>query len=328
MGSIDDPLWQALSTMRIEPEGAALTFTRRLARENGWSTAHAAAVVQEYKRFLYLAALSVDPVTPSEQVDQAWHLHLAYTRHYWGELCARIVGRPLHHGPTAGGSAEGRKFRALYAQTLARYRDTFGFPPPAAIWPPTEQRFAANYQWVDRSQTIVLPRRSVSIAALAGGAALLAACTALAADQVVADGTPLTGSFFRGVLASDLGFFVGILLLFAVLVVIVNAIGLWRGKGGARQQTRGRRSRRQRQGDSSSGSDSPSDGWSGEGIGSAAAGAGAVGFAAGGGDFGGGGAEGDWDSGGDTGSNDSGSDSSGGDSGCSGCGGGCGGGGD
>lgn len=322
MGFIDDPVWQALDAMRIEPEGASLTFTRRLARENGWSAAYASAVVREYRRFLYLAATGSTPVTPSEQVDQAWHLHLAYTRHYWGELCAAIIGRPLHHGPTAGGGAEGRKFRSLYTQTLARYRDTFGSEPPSDIWPPTEQRFATQYQWVDRSRNFVVPRRTASIAALAGGAALLAACSVLAADTAGAGGASLADSFFHGVLASDLGFFALLVPLFFVLVVTVNIISYLRRKGGQKAR---RRNARRRDGDSSSGSDYSSDGWSGGG--SSATAAGGAAFVAGGGDFGGGGAEGDWDSGGDSGGSDSGGgDSGGGDSGCSGCGGGCGGG--
>lgn len=316
MGIIDTSLWHALATMRIEPDGASLTFTKRLARENGWSRNHAAAVVEEYRRFLYLAATGSDPVTPSEQVDQAWHLHLAYTRHYWGELCARIIGRPLHHGPTAGGGAEGRKYRNLYAATLERYRATFAEDPPAEIWPPVELRFSGRYQWVDCSRHYVLPRRMVSIAGMAGGAALLAACTALAADTAGANAPLAFKSFFNGVLGSDLGFFALMVLLFIAMVVIVNVIDHLRGKG---RRTRRKARRRGDNSDSSGDSDYTGDGWSGGGAGAGAAAAGGAAFMAGGGDFGGSGADGDWDSGGDS------DGGSGGDSGCSGCGGGCGG---
>ena len=98
-----DPLWKALAAMRIEAGGAALTFAARLARENGWSAAHAAAVVEEYRRFLYLAA-TAGPVTPSEDVDQAWHLHLSYTRHYWEVPCG-AVGRQVQVGPNSASFA-------------------------------------------------------------------------------------------------------------------------------------------------------------------------------------------------------------------------------
>jgi len=54
-------LRDSLAAMRIAPEGAALTFEARLAREQGWSSARAARVVEEYRRFLYLAATNGRP---------------------------------------------------------------------------------------------------------------------------------------------------------------------------------------------------------------------------------------------------------------------------
>jgi hypothetical protein len=311
MGVIDESLWAALSAMRIEPEGATLTFTRRLARENGWSRPHSARVVEEYRRFLYLAATHPTPVTPSEQVDQAWHLHLAYTRHYWGELCAVIIGRPLHHGPTAGGGAEGRKYRSLYTETLQRYRATFGAEPPPDIWPPTDIRFAANYQWVDRSRYFVLPRRTVSIAGIAGGAVLLAACTALAADTAGKKGSSALKpvmDFVFGTNAGLIAFVIaGTLLLFAIAMLIDRL----RRKGSGLEAASDGKTRRKRQlRDSTGGGDGGSEGWSAGGSGTAVAGGAA--FMGAGGDFGGSGADGGWESSGDTG---------GGDSGCGGCGG-------
>ena len=86
---------QALDQFSIDPQGATLTFVQRLCRENGWSVPYAERVVREYKRFAFLAVEAGHPVTPSEDVDQAWHLHLAYTRNYWHEFCA-ILGKPLH----------------------------------------------------------------------------------------------------------------------------------------------------------------------------------------------------------------------------------------
>ena len=61
-------------------------------------------VIEEYRKFLYLLASAGHPVTPSDQVDQAWHLHLTYTRSYWEDLCEKTIGKPLHHGPTKGGA--------------------------------------------------------------------------------------------------------------------------------------------------------------------------------------------------------------------------------
>lgn len=316
MGYRDDPLWQGLAAMRIEPEGASLTFCKRLARENGWSKRFAAEVIEEYRRFVYLAATGSTPVTPSEEIDQVWHLHLAYTRHYWGVLCGEIIGQPLHHGPTAGGSAEARKYRGHYAGTLARYRKTFGHEPPPAIWPTSQARFAGRFQRVDRSRHMIVARRPFNIAALIGGAGLLAACTALAATG----GKPLASdpdNFFFS-LGLDLPLYAAVFVffvLFAVWRVIARAKNRSLGQppGAARQRKR-QRGTMESSGGSGYAADSSSSGAAGAATGGAA-------FAAGGGDFGGSGADGNWDN------SDSGSGSS--DSGCSssGCGGGCGGGG-
>ena len=88
----------------MDEPGAALPFTSRLAREQGWSHAFAARAIREYKRFLILAMEAGHPVTPSEAVDQVWHLHLVYTVSYW-KGCARarwgvncITGLPAEAG--------------------------------------------------------------------------------------------------------------------------------------------------------------------------------------------------------------------------------------
>jgi hypothetical protein len=171
-------------TMRIEVKGAKLRFAARLAGENGWSAGRAAAVVEEYRRFLFLAA-TAGPVTPSEDVDQAWHLHLSYTRHYWDVLCGEILGRPLHHDPTEGGSAERALYHGQYEGTLARYRAVFGAAPPCDIWPDAKTRFAARPLRIDAGRYWLVAKAPVRrLPLLAGAAMLVAACTALAANSV------------------------------------------------------------------------------------------------------------------------------------------------
>jgi hypothetical protein len=179
-------LWQAIAQMRIEPAGAKRTFGSRLAEENGWSRAFAAKVDAEYRRFLYLAATAGRDVTPSDAVDQAWHLHLGYSRHYWDVLCGQVLGRPLHHGPSAGGGAEARRYRAQYADTLALYAETFGAPPPADIWPDPTTRFSGRWRRVDAEQVLVVPRRALRAGLGLGLALPLVACAdALAAGAAL-----------------------------------------------------------------------------------------------------------------------------------------------
>ncbi len=164
----------ALSTPR-EPKAAppSFPFRARLARENGWRPSYAARVVEEYRRFLYLAAVSGHSVTPSEAVDQAWHLHLCYTRSYWDRLCRDVLGFRLHHGPTRGGRAEAAHYDAQYRATLASYQRVFGAPPPDEIWPPTNRRFGRDLRWrrVWTADAWVLPKRPLLVT-LAVGIAL------------------------------------------------------------------------------------------------------------------------------------------------------------
>jgi hypothetical protein len=134
----DQNLWDRLETMEIDPPGATTRFQHRLKQYNKWTDEFAARVTKEYRRFLYLAARAGHPVTPSDTVDQAWHLHLIYTRHYWWELCDEILGMQLHHEPSAGGTVESNKFQRQYEQTIESYKATFGEAPPADIWPVRE----------------------------------------------------------------------------------------------------------------------------------------------------------------------------------------------
>lgn len=155
-------LWQRIEAFRLDDPEAALTFSRRLARENGWDHAFAKRVVEEYKRFVFLAMIAGHQVTPSDEVDQAWHLHLTYTRSYWGELCGEVLGQPLHHGPTKGGQQEGERFEDQYEQTLASYRKAFGEEPPVDVWPSSEVRFgeATDFVRVNRQRVWLLSKPS------------------------------------------------------------------------------------------------------------------------------------------------------------------------
>ena len=131
----DKVLWARLEAMEIDPPDATTRFHHRLKQYNKWTDEFAGRVTKEYRRFLYLAARAGHPVTPSDTVDQAWHLHLIYTRHYWEELCGKILGLQLHHEPSAGGAVESSKFERQYERTIESYQAAFGEAPPADIWP-------------------------------------------------------------------------------------------------------------------------------------------------------------------------------------------------
>ncbi len=105
-------------------------------------------------------------MTPSDAVDQAWHLHLTYSRDYWQVFCPQILGADLHHGPTQGGTAERTRFYRQYADTLAAYEAAFAAAPPLAIWPAAHRRFFVDPKSVrvNLFHDIVVSRR-VALAA-------------------------------------------------------------------------------------------------------------------------------------------------------------------
>lgn len=174
-----------IEQFELDSPGVRLRFADRLARENGWTVAFARRVITEYKRFCFLAMEAGHPVTPSEHVDQAWHLHLVYTRSYWEEFCPNVLGKPLHHGPTKGGAAESHKHHDWYAKTLASYQRLFGEAPPVDIWTPADQRFHHDAAWrrVNWRDNWVLPKRPVREALkLTAAGIMLMAVVGCAAD--------------------------------------------------------------------------------------------------------------------------------------------------
>ncbi|MBC8137569.1 MAG: hypothetical protein H8F28_16935 [Fibrella sp.] len=168
------PLYEKLKNFPLDFAQATFPFSRRLRLENGWTEDYTRRVLLEYRRFLFLAAVSDNPVAPPDAVDQAWHLHMVYTRSYWDELCGEILGFPLHHGPTRGGQAEADKFTDWYVRTLESYRVWFGEMPPADIWLPVPEKLQKErnrFQRVNTSQNWVIPKR---LPRFAPGVALLA----------------------------------------------------------------------------------------------------------------------------------------------------------
>ncbi len=158
----DHPVWRRLSDYAIGPADAPLSFADRLARENGWTREYADRVIEAYKRFVFLAVTGDSEVTPSDAVDQAWHLHLTYTRDYWERFCPQVLGKPLHHGPTRGGPEDRARFFEQYAQTLRRHEAVFG-PAPADIWPSAAQRLLDDprARRVHPRDAIILSRKAV-----------------------------------------------------------------------------------------------------------------------------------------------------------------------
>jgi uncharacterized protein (TIGR04222 family) len=204
--------WQRIAAHPFEDPTVGLDFCTRLAREHGWTREEARAVIEEYRRFAFLAVVAGHEVTPSDHVDEVWHLHLTYTRDYWRTWCPEVLGCELHHGPTRGGAENAARYRAQYAETLASYERVFGAPPPARWWPGTHERFRApqRFQRVDRAQVWVIPRPRFAlpqrIAALIGLAcALPSPAFALPANPLDWTAAPFLALYGVAMLVSIVG---------------------------------------------------------------------------------------------------------------------------
>ena len=126
--------WQKIKSFSFDRPGALYPYSRRLAEENGWDESYTQVVIAEYRKFIYLLAKSGHMVTPSLDVDEAWHLHLNNSRSYWLELCGKLLGNRLIHHHPGNGFEDGEKiFKAVYERTLSEYQEAFG-DPPLRVW--------------------------------------------------------------------------------------------------------------------------------------------------------------------------------------------------
>jgi hypothetical protein len=98
----------------------------------GYDPAQLDLMEQEYRRFLalHLAYPEMD-VVPCKIVDELWHQHILDTAAY-REDCEAIFGFFLDHFRYFGmrGADDERALNDAYAETLDRYREAFGEPPP------------------------------------------------------------------------------------------------------------------------------------------------------------------------------------------------------
>jgi hypothetical protein len=193
-------LWDRLQQFNFDGEDVPFGFVRRLARDNRWSQDFAARVVEEYRKFAYLAVTAGHEVTPSDEVDQAWHLHLTYTRNYWG-VFRECLGTELHHGPTTGTTSDKERFDDNYEKTLATYEREFGVAAPADIWPPAHIRFgeAPYYQRLNTRNRLILPVPSIIQSFWRSATMRVAAVTAVVSLALM----PAAQAFFEVEAAGD-----------------------------------------------------------------------------------------------------------------------------
>jgi hypothetical protein len=158
-------LYAQIQAFQIDSPFVSLPFSKRLARDHQWSLIYTERVIEEYKKFLFLAIVADHPVTPSNAVDQVWHLHLTYTHSYWNDLCTHILPRPLHHHPTQGGQQQRELFWDCYHKTLDSYEHFFSDRAPVDIWPTPASRFrqAGQFRQINSEDYWVIPKPSFAL---------------------------------------------------------------------------------------------------------------------------------------------------------------------
>jgi hypothetical protein len=105
------------------------TIAKRLCLEQGCEMSAAKNWLQEVGKFLYVCHESNIRLTPSEKVDQAWHVFILFT-HDYREFCHHFFNRFIDHFP--GGEAdENRNQYTLCLESLVKY---FGYADKA-YWP-------------------------------------------------------------------------------------------------------------------------------------------------------------------------------------------------
>lgn len=139
-------LWGKIEEYDLDQPLSEYDFSLRLAHENYWTQNFTKQAVLEYKKFMYLAAVSDMMVSPSEIVDTVWHQHLIFTKSYH-EFC-QILGKKIHHIPSTHNKEDFKKFKAAKDHTAKLYETYFG-KQPENIW-----NFANPYEslYLDKSK--------------------------------------------------------------------------------------------------------------------------------------------------------------------------------
>ena len=119
---------QATEAMTLWLDQQSPLLVARIRRALFCSPSDASLALREVVRYLYLAANTTTPLTPSPRLDLAWHEFLLFTRLY-ATFCDRFFHRFLHHEPGGDRQVNAKQFQLAIEQ----YTATFG-ELPHAIW--------------------------------------------------------------------------------------------------------------------------------------------------------------------------------------------------
>lgn len=126
----DRQLWHRLEGYSFHERPLTMSLIGRLEEETGHPRGICYTLVEEYRRFMYLAGSTDETLSPSPIVNIAWRLHMDDSEAYFEDFCPRILGRtivaPAHLKPLQDDPA--------YERTLDDYAQEFGLAK-VQFWP-------------------------------------------------------------------------------------------------------------------------------------------------------------------------------------------------
>ncbi len=126
-----DPLWLKLNMMSAEGLQAFAPLAQMMQQQMGTNAEMAQRVIEEYRKFLFLAMRAGHQVIPPGIINDVWMMHLQNAQNYWETLGQMIGERPMTQGidpKNLGTMAD------AWAATLKSYEQIFGTKPPMDIW--------------------------------------------------------------------------------------------------------------------------------------------------------------------------------------------------
>jgi uncharacterized protein (TIGR04222 family) len=126
-------LWQKIAYYDLDDPKSAHPFSKKLMHEQKLTSTLTQRTIAEYKKFIFLVLVEPQGASPSQKVDEVWHLHITFTKNY-ADFCEQIAGNFIHHNPSKGGAEEVNRHALWYKDTLIAYVRHFDAPPPPDIW--------------------------------------------------------------------------------------------------------------------------------------------------------------------------------------------------
>jgi hypothetical protein len=126
-----DPLWLKLNVMNAQGLQAFAPMMKMAEQQMGANAEMAQRVIEEYRKFLFLAMRAGHQVIPPGIINDVWMAHIQNAQNYWENLGQMISERPATQGIDAKTFSN---MADAWSATLQSYEKIFGMKPPMDIW--------------------------------------------------------------------------------------------------------------------------------------------------------------------------------------------------